>query len=101
MRFRFATNKLRSLYEDDRGAALYPVGVVDAFFEVMEIITAASDERDLYAFKSLHCERLQGKRGQHGHHSIRLNEQYRLILAWERDEQGRYCLIVSLEKHYR
>lgn len=101
MRFSFKTKKLRSLYEEEKGAANYPAAVVAAFFEAVAIIDAAADERDLYATKSLHYELLKGKRGKLGHRSVRLNDQYRLILAIERDEEGRYCLIVSLEKHYR
>ena len=101
MRFAFKTKKLQALYEDEKGASGYPEGVVAAFFDAMAIIKAAADERDLYALKSLHYELLQGTRGKRGHRSIRLNDQYRLVLAMQQDSQGRYCLIVSLEKHYR
>jgi len=101
LRFIFKTKKLRALYEEEKGASHYPEGVIAAFFEAMSVIGAAADERDLYALKSLHYELLKGKRGKRGHRSIRLNDQYRLVLVMERDPQGRYCLIVSLEKHYR
>jgi len=101
LRFTLKTQKLRALYEEEKGASHYPEGVVVAFFEVIAVIKGAADERDLYALKSLHYELLKGKRGKRGHRSIRLNDQYRLVLVMERDPQGRYCLIVSLEKHYR
>ena len=101
MRFHYKSKRLEALYYEGKGANKYPEGVVSAFFEVMAIIESATDERDLYAFKSLRFERLQGKRRKLGHRSIRLNDQYRLVLIVERDQDGKYLLIVSLEKHYR
>jgi proteic killer suppression protein len=44
----------------------------------MQYIRAASDERDFYALKSLHYEKLHGKRSHQ--RSMRLNDQFRLIL---------------------
>ena len=42
-----------------------------------QFIRAAKSERDLYAFKSLRIEKLKGKR--RGQHSMRVNDQWRLI----------------------
>ncbi len=59
----------------DRGRrAEYPGAVVAAFFEVIEAIRAAKDERDLYALKSLHLEALKGDRADQ--RSVRLNKQF-------------------------
>ncbi|MEY3400748.1 MAG: hypothetical protein RLZZ86_351, partial [Cyanobacteriota bacterium] len=77
MRFYFQTKKLEALYTEEKNAHKYP-GVVDDFFEVMAIIDAAVDERDLYAQKGLRFEKLQGKRGKEGQRSLRLNAQWRL-----------------------
>jgi len=44
----------------------------------MQAIRGAEDERDLYTQRSNKFEALQGKRK--GQYSIRLNDQYRLIL---------------------
>lgn len=100
MRFRFKHKTLRDLYESGRGSRKYPPGVIDAFFEVMAMIEAAIDERDLRALKSLHFERLGGRPVANPRHSLRLNDQYRLIIAMEQDEQGRLCCIIELNKHY-
>ena len=100
LRFRFSTRRLEALYHDGSGARRCPGQVVQSFFEVMAIIAAAPDERDLYALKSLHFERLKGRRGQRGERSIRLNREFRLIAAVEMDEQGHYILIIGIEKHY-
>lgn len=98
MRFRFKTRKLEALYTEEKGAHRYPASVVDAFFEVMSIIDAAVDERDLYTLKGLRYEKLKGSR--QSQHSLRLNDQFRLIVERQEDEQGRYLLIVNIEDYH-
>lgn len=98
MRFRFHTNRLERLYFNDKGTHRFPAPVVDAFFEVMAMIVAAPDERDLYALKSLHFEKLEGDR-QH-QHSLRLNRQFRLIVELDADDQGRFMRIVNIEDYH-
>ena len=53
--------------------------VVDGFFEVLRVVDAAEGVGDLYAFKSLHFEKLTGDRS--GQRSLRLNRQWRLIVT--------------------
>ena len=98
MRFRFKSRKLSLLYTEERNAHKYPPGVVDAFFEVMSIISAAGDERDLHAMKSLHFEKLKGKRKEQ--RSVRLNEQFRLTLSISQDEQGKLLVILDIEDYH-
>lgn len=98
MRFYLADKKLERLYTTEEGAHKYPPGVVDAFFEVMNVIENASDERELYALKSLHYEKLKGSRSHQ--RSIRLNNQFRLILEREQDEQGKYFWIIQIEDYH-
>ena len=98
MRFRFQTRKLRRLYEEEYGARKYPEQVVDAFFDVLAVIDSALDERDLYALKSLHYEKLKGAR--RGQRSLRLNEQFRLIVEWGEDEAGKHLVIVAIEDYH-
>ena len=100
MRFVFRTQKLEALYYDEKGARDYPKAVVQAFFEVMAIIEAATNEADIRAFKGLRFERLKGRRGKAGERSLRLNRQYRLIVAIEEDQQGNFVCIISISKHY-
>lgn len=98
MRFFFANNKLERLYIEERGARRYPREVVEAFFEVMNVIDSARDERDLYALKGLRYEKLKGSRSHQ--RSIRLNDQFRLILERETDAQGRYFWIIQIEDYH-
>jgi toxin HigB-1 len=52
--------------------------IVKAYRRAMQHIRAASDERTLYARRSFRFEKLSGDR--EGQHSIRLNDQWRLIV---------------------
>ncbi len=99
MRFRFKDKKLEALYTEEKNAHKYP-NVVDDFFEVMAIIDAVLDERDLYANKRLHFERLSEQRGNQGQRSLRLNKQWRLIVALEVDEEGSYLQIIDIEDYH-
>jgi proteic killer suppression protein len=96
--FRFKTKSLESLYQELKDAHKYPEKVVEGFFEVMSIIAGATDERDLYANKSLHYEKLRGSRSDE--RSLRLNKQWRLIVTLEIDDQGKNMLIIKIENHY-
>lgn len=99
MRFKFKKNKIELLYTEEKNAHKYP-GVVDDFFEVMAIIAAAESEQDLYANKGLRFEKLSGKRGKENQRSLRLNKQWRLIVILEKDESGKYVLIVDIEDYH-
>lgn len=63
----------------------------------MNAIAAARDERDLYALKGFHFEKLKGRPRER---SLRLNKQWRLIVAIEKDEEGGYLLIIAIEDYH-
>jgi proteic killer suppression protein len=99
VRFRFRDKKLEALYTEEKNAHKYP-NVIDDFFEVMAVIQAALDERDLYANKGLRFEKLSGQRGKQGQRSLRLNKQWRLIVTLEADEEGSYLQIIDIEDYH-
>lgn len=100
MRFRFTSKKLEALYKEEKGANKYPPEVADAFFEVMAVIEAASNEGDLYALKGFHFEKLKGKRGTENERSLRLNSQWRLIVKIETDDKGKLVLVIDIEDYH-
>lgn len=100
MQFRFKTKTLSSIYYQRNYQSHYPPEIVQAFRETVTIIEAATNERDFYQFKSLHYEKLQGKIGSAGEHSMRLNKQYRLIVRIEADDEGKLILVIEINKHY-
>ena len=100
MRFYFRSAKLEALYTSEKGAKKYPPEVIDAFFELLDTIKAAPDERTFYELKSLHYEKLIGKRSKDNQRSLRLNDQWRLIVKIERDEAGNYVLVIDIEDYH-
>ena len=98
MRFAFATNRIRRLYDSDEGAHRYPVGVAKAFFGAIQWIKGSADETELYGLKGLHCEKLKGGRNEH---SIRLNDQWRLTFTIEKDDEGKYILVLDIVDYHK
>jgi proteic killer suppression protein len=72
--------------------------IVKAFRKVVQVIRNAMDERDLYAMKSLHYEKLKGQRSHE--RSLRLNIQFRLIVELDQGDV-KTVVVVGIEKHYR
>ncbi len=99
MDFEFNDKKIEDLYDELKGAEDFPADVVVNFFEVMAVIAAAADERDFYALKSLHFEKLEGKLGKEDKRSMRITKQWRLIVSLERREAGKIVIIWKLDKH--
>lgn len=64
----------------------------------MGVIVSARDERDLYRMASLHFEKLEGDR--EGQHSVRLNDQWRLVVTLEETDQGRTVNIVEIVDYH-
>lgn len=96
MRFQFKSKALLKLFKDGKNAHHYDEKVIDAFFIVMAIIDSAKNENDIREFKSLHFEKLRGKRGNDEQHSLRLFGGYRLIVRIEDDPQGKFFLIIEI-----
>jgi proteic killer suppression protein len=97
LRYRFRDKDLERLYTQGAGAKQYPDGIAEAFIRRVRMIEAATDERDLRAFKSLHFEKLKGG---HERYSVRLNQSWRLILTFEKDKDGKIVVIIEINKHY-
>lgn len=97
MRIRFAHKRLEMLYTEEKGAAHYTRAVVDNFFEAVQYIQAALDERDLYQAKAFHYEKLHGRAPER---SLRLNKQWRLIVIPTDDAQGSIMEIVAIEDYH-
>ena|ERR1700690_2579450 len=73
----YADETLCRLETDRQFTGGFSVDLVRLFRKRLWFIRQATDERDLYAMKSLHFEKLQGARSHQ--RSIRLNKQWRLI----------------------
>lgn len=78
MEVEFSNKKFDRLETDPHYEAGFGQAVVKAYRKRMQQLRAADDERDLYALKSLRFEKLKGARANQ--RSIRLNDQWRLIV---------------------
>lgn len=94
MEVKFEDTSLQRLEADASYTAGFDAAIVKAFRKRMQLIRAAADERAFYTMKSLHYEKLKGDRD--GQHSMRLNDQWRLILRVDQDESGKFVVIISI-----
>ncbi len=99
MRFVFRSKSLLLLYTEEKGAHRYPPNVVESFSDIMAIIDAAVNESDIRAFKGLRYEKLIGDR--HGQVSLRLNDQYRLIIEIKNDASGKVIWVIEITDYHR
>lgn len=72
--------------------------LVKAFRKRMQIIRAAVDERDFYPLRGLRFEPLKGKRA--GEYSMRLNDQFRLVMRLEKRSTETVVVIRSIEDYH-
>ena len=94
----FKDASLEKLEQDPKYTAGYDAAIVKAFRKRMQLVRAATDERDFNSMRSLNFERLKGKR-QH-QFSMRLNDQWRLILELETVGTNKKLLIVGIEDYH-
>jgi proteic killer suppression protein len=98
MEVRFAKDYLDQLETDPDYDAGLPREVVKSYRKKVQVIRAATDERDLYAMKSLHFEKLKGDRSHQ--RSIRLNQQWRLILEITEVAPSKIVVLVDIEDYH-
>ena len=80
------------------GDAGYPADAVKAFRKRMQFLRSATDERDLRAMKSMRFEKLKGARDHQ--YSLRLNDQWRLILEIQEQANDKTLVIVEIEDYH-
>ena len=93
----FADDDLERLEFDPSYTAGFDAAIVRNYRKLVQIIRDAPDERVFYALKSLHYEKLKGKRAHQ--RSVRLNIQWRLIPEIvERNKKT--VVIISIEDYH-
>lgn len=71
--------------------------VIKSYRKKVQLIVAAKDERDLYAMRGLRLEQLKGDRN--GQCSLRLNDQFRLILTFKTEGDRVAVLLEVVDYH--
>jgi proteic killer suppression protein len=77
----FRDRWLREFYVRDARAREIPSDIGPRLFRKLQLIDDATADADLRAPPSNHFEKLAGKLA--GMHSIRVNQQWRLIFEWD------------------
>src|ERR1700674_4448543 len=98
MRVRHASRKLERIEYDEEYDAGLSGEIVTMYRKRMQTIRAAADERAFYALKSLHYEKLKGKRAHQ--HSMRLNRQWRLIVEFDESGPSKVVCSVAIEDYH-
>lgn len=94
----FADDQL-ALVETARAAETrLPVAVIHSARQKLNVIRAATDERTLRNWKSLHYEKLKGTRDEQ--RSIRLNLQWRLVFRLDTQCSPNKVTVLSIEDYH-
>ncbi|MBS2127339.1 type II toxin-antitoxin system RelE/ParE family toxin [Burkholderia thailandensis] len=98
MEVEFDDDDLDRLETDAQFTAGFSQEIVRAYRRRMQQIRAFHDERDFYALKALHFEKLKGNRD--GQHSIRLNLQWRLVLQLRGEHPCKVVAIIEIVDYH-
>ena len=99
MRVEYHDEVLRRLAEEQEYAPKgWDPDVIKSYRKKVQLISAAPNERDLYAMRGLRMEKLKGNRL--GQTSMRLNDQFRLILIF-RTEDDRVAVLLEVVDYHR
>ena len=98
----FDTAELQELYETPlmgiRGKRKIPQEVIKQYKKRIQLLIAIQKLEELRPFKGLNFEFLKGDRK--GQCSLRLNDQYRLIITPLDENKVQVLLINEISKHY-
>jgi proteic killer suppression protein len=102
MKIYFKTEELKALYEtpleEIRGKRKVPTEVLKRYKSRIDLLIEIAKIEELRPFKGLNFEFLKGDRK--GQCSIRLNDQYRLIITPMDEKTVQVLLINEISKHY-
>jgi toxin HigB-1 len=94
----FDSDDLDRLETDPAFTGGFGPEIVRGFRKAMQAIRAAHDERDLYALRGLRFEKLKGNRSHQ--HSLRINQQWRLVVELRGAGKQKRVGIVGIEDYH-
>ena len=98
MEIRFRDERLERLERDATFLGDWPLSIVKAYRKRINFIRQVASERDLYSWKSLQIEKLKGARQDE--HSLRLNDQWRMVFALERRADSKVFVVIAIEDYH-
>ena len=72
--------------------------VVRAYRKTIGLLTAATTRQDLAAMRGLRLEKLKGER--RGQYSMRVNDQWRIIVVFQSDDAGEAARVLELVDYH-
>lgn len=94
----FQDDDLDKLETDSEYNAGFDSAIVNAFRRRLQFIRASADERTFRSMRSLKFEKLKGKRSHQ--YSMRLNDQWRLILQIKKGTPKNVVVVVAIEDYH-
>ena len=99
MRIEYRDATLRALAQDPVfSSAQWHPDLVRNCRKKIQMVAAAMDERDLREVRSLRFKQLHGQRA--GTYSIRLNDQFRLIVALQGEGDDRAVVLLEMVDYH-
>lgn len=98
MEVEFGDDELSRLETDAAFAGGRSDAIVRAFQKRTQFIRSAIDERDFYTMRSLRFEKLKGNRSHQ--YSMRLNDQWRLVLEIRPAVPKNIIVVVAIEDYH-
>ena len=98
MEIEFSSEDLDRLEIDPKYTGGFPVEVVKAYRKRIQTIRAATDERDLFVVRGNRFEKLKGAREHQ--HSLRLNDQWRLIVQIKPSSPKNIIIVDAVEDYH-
>jgi toxin HigB-1 len=98
MKVVFIDQRLALIETDQAGSTRLPVGIIKSARRKLTVLRAATDDRSLRNWKSLHYEKLTGDR--EGRRSIRLNDQYRMIFELDETTDPQTISVLAIEDYH-
>ena len=98
MHVRHDSDDLERLENDASYTGSLDKALVRAFRKVLVLVRSVQNETELYAWKSLRFEKLKGKRSHQ--RSLRLNQQWRLIVEIEEGTDVNTLVVKRIEDYH-
>lgn len=97
MEIEFRDTGLAIIETERAGESRLPFSVIRSLQRKLTFIRAAPDERTLRNWKSLHYEKLSSGEGEH---SIRLNDQWRLVFLMDTASHPNRIAVLRVEDYH-
>jgi proteic killer suppression protein len=98
MRIEFDDKRLQGLYTEKEGTGGFPEGIANRFRFVVGFIANMQDERDFQIMRGWRFEKLKGQRAHQ--HSLRLNDQWRLIVELRGEGPQKRIGVIAIEDYH-